>query len=79
MARQLQAPGGGQETGPNPTDRGKLGSKRHIGGDARGIPLVVLVSEAIRYDSMLFEQCIDAIPALKGLVGRMRPANPSCA
>src|SRR5260221_5115019 len=28
-------PPGGQETGPNPTDRGKLGSKRHIVVDAR--------------------------------------------
>ncbi|WP_420093389.1 transposase [Comamonas testosteroni] len=39
MAPRYQAPGG-QETGPNPMDRGKLGSKRHIVVDARGIPLV---------------------------------------
>ena len=30
----------------NPTDRGKLGSKRHILVDAGGIPLAVLLSAA---------------------------------
>ncbi len=63
---------GGQETGPNPTDRGKLGSKRHIVVDARGIPLVVLVSGANRHDSMMFEKCIDALPAVRGLRGKPR-------
>jgi hypothetical protein len=60
---------GGQQTGPNPTDSGKLGSKRHIVVHARGIPLVVLVCGANRHDSMLFEPCIDAIPAVRGLPG----------
>ena len=65
-------PPGGQETGPNPTDRGKLGSKRHIVVDARGIPLVILVSGANRHDSMMFEKCMDAIPVIAGLPGRAR-------
>ncbi len=65
-------PPGGQETGPNPTDRGKLGSKRHIVADARGIPLVVLVSGANRHDSMMFEKCTNALPAIKGLRGKPR-------
>ncbi|MHC3433541.1 IS5 family transposase [Delftia lacustris] len=65
-------PPGGQETGPNPTDRGKLGSKRHIVVDARGIPLVILVSGANRHDSKMFERCVDAIPAISGLGGRPR-------
>jgi hypothetical protein len=30
----------GPHTGPNPTDRGKLGSKRHLVTDRTGIPLV---------------------------------------
>ena len=71
MAPRYQAPGG-QETGHNPTDRGKLGSKRHIAVDARGIPLVVLVSGANRHDSKMFEKCVDAIPAIAGLAGRPR-------
>ena len=37
---------GGQETGKNPTDRGKQGTKRHLVVDAHGIPLAVLVSAA---------------------------------
>ena len=40
--------------------------------DARGIPLAVLVSGANRHDSMLFEPCVDAIPAIKGFRGRPR-------
>ena len=71
MAPRCQAPGG-QETGPNPTDRGKFGTKRHLVVDARGIPLLILVSGANRYDSMMFEKCIDAIPAIAGLPGRAR-------
>jgi len=65
-------PPGGQETGPNPTDRGKLGSKRHIVVDARGVPLAVAVSGANRHDSMVFDSLIDAIPAVPGLDGRPR-------
>lgn len=70
-------PSGGQETGPNPTDRGKLGSKRHIVADARGIPLVILVSGANGHDSKMFEKCVDAIPTIAGLPEspRKRPAK----
>ncbi len=31
-------------TGPNPTDRGKLGTKRHVLTDKKGIPLSMLLS-----------------------------------
>ncbi len=48
----VASPRGGQETGPNPTDRSKLGSKRHVLTDAWGVPLAVLVSGADRHDSM---------------------------
>ena len=33
---------------------------------------MVLVSGANRHDSMLFEKCLDALPAVKGLSGRPR-------
>jgi len=33
---------------------------------------VILVSAANRHDSMMFEQCVDAIPAIAGLQGRPR-------
>ncbi|QKM51912.1 hypothetical protein B7760_05990 (plasmid) [Burkholderia glumae] len=68
---------GGKETGPNPTDRGKLGSKRHIVVDARGIPLAVTITGANRHDSMALKSTLDAIPAVAGLTGqpRKRPTN----
>jgi transposase len=43
LARAL---GGGEDTGPNPTDRGKLGSKHHVMTDAQGLPLNVTVTAA---------------------------------
>ncbi len=71
MAPAFPAPGG-QETGPNPTDRGKLGSKRHIVVDARGIPLAVTVTGANRHDSMAFEPTLNAIPTVPGLSDQPR-------
>ncbi len=37
-------------TGSNPTDRGKLGTKRHILTDKKGIPLSVVISSASTHD-----------------------------
>jgi Transposase DDE domain len=61
-------------TGPNPVDRGKPGSKYHLLVDRRGIPLAVGLSAANLHDSMLLEQVVDAIPAVKGPRGR--PGRP---
>jgi hypothetical protein len=36
----------GTQTGPNPTDRGKRGSKRHLICDGHGIPLAVRLTGA---------------------------------
>ena len=33
----LKAPEGGEDTGPNPTDRSKSGSKHHVMTDAKGV------------------------------------------
>jgi transposase len=41
-----KAPEGGEDTGPNPTDRGKSGSKHHVLTDAHGIPLNARVTAA---------------------------------
>ena len=40
----VKAPLGGILTGPNPTDRGKLGTKRHVLADKKGIPLSVVIT-----------------------------------
>jgi transposase len=57
---------GGAATGPNPTDRGKPGSKRHIVVDARGTPLGVLIGPANQHDSQMLAPTLDAIPPLRG-------------
>lgn len=41
-----KAPQGGEDTGPNPTDRSKSGSKHHVLTDAHGIPLNATVTAA---------------------------------
>ena len=55
---------GGALTGPNPTDRGKRGTKYHLLVDATGLPLNVAVSAANRHDSMLVEPILDGMPAI---------------
>ncbi|UXN00465.1 IS5 family transposase [Xanthomonas hortorum pv. pelargonii] len=62
----------GAPTGPNPTDRGKLGSKRHLIVDRNGVPLAVCVTGANRHDSVVFEELIDALPPIGGKPGRPR-------
>ncbi len=57
-----KAPLGGERTGPNPTDRGKLGVKRSLLTDGRGIPLAVVVAPANRNDRKLVEATLDARP-----------------
>jgi transposase len=50
-ACSVRAVFGGLQTGPNPTDRSKLGSKRHLICDGRGIPLAIRLTGANRNDS----------------------------
>ncbi len=56
---------GGQETGKNPTDRGKQGTKRHLVVDAHSIPLAVLVSAANVHDSKMMLATVDAIEPIR--------------
>lgn len=49
-SKMAPAPLGGQKTGPNPTDRGKLGTKRHLLVDGRGVALSVHITGAHRHD-----------------------------
>ena len=61
--------------GPNPTDRGKAGSKQHVVVDRQGIPLAVTLTAANEHDSVQFEGLIAALPAVKQRFGyrRKRP------
>ena len=62
----VRAVGGGEETGPNPTDRGKLGSKHHVLTDANGIPLSDTLTGANRHDSTQLMPMLEAIPPVAG-------------
>jgi transposase len=74
LARQRLVPGqkGGELTGPNPTNRGKPGTKRHVIVDAGGVPLALLLSAANVHDSRLLEPLLDAVPPVRQCAGRPR-------
>ena len=62
-------------TGSNPTDRSKLGTKRHILTDKNGMPLSVVISSASTHDIKLVTDVMD-----NAIVKRSSPSakcNPS--
>src|SRR5580692_1011787 len=62
----VRALGGGEETGPNPTDRSKPGSKHHVVTDAQGVPLAVKVTGANVPDVNQLLPVVDQIPPVSG-------------
>ncbi len=59
-------PKGGERTGPNPTDKGKAGSKRHhVVSDQGGVLPAVILTAAIVHDSNVFEKLVDAAEQIK--------------
>lgn len=70
---RLSRPKRGPATGPNPTDRGKPGTKRHRVVDARGTPFGLTFTGANRHDSVMMAPTLDAIPPVRsGRRGRQR-------
>jgi transposase len=59
-------------TGPNPTDRGKSGSKIHVLADANGLPLVVGVTAANTHDSVMLQPLVMGIPQVRSRRGPSR-------
>jgi putative transposase len=57
-----KAPLGGEKTGKNPTDRGKLGTKRSLLVDEQGVPLAIVVSGANIPDGRLLDATLHAVP-----------------
>ncbi len=51
-SKHSPAPLGGDKTGRNPTDRGKLGAKMNLMVDGRGAPLSVVLTGANRHDKV---------------------------
>jgi transposase len=70
----VRAKRGGEATGPNPTDRGKRGSKYHLLVDDQGVPLAARISAANVHDSTLLEPVVDAVPPIWRPVGE--PGRP---
>jgi len=67
-----KAPEGGEETGPNPTDRGKSGSKHHVMTDAQGIPLSATTTAAnVNEVNQLLQVLLD-MPPVGGKPGPKR-------
>src|SRR5947207_5817796 len=64
--------GGGEETGRNPTDRGKKRSKHHAVVDRHSIPLAATVTAANTPDVNEVLEVVDQIPDVRGQRGRPR-------
>jgi transposase len=62
----------GGATGPSPVDRGRLGSKHHLIVDQGGIPLAFALTGGNRHDVTQLIPLVDAVPAVRGIVGRPR-------
>jgi transposase len=56
-----KAPGGGQVAGRSPVDRGKLGYKRSLLVEGKGIPLGRVLAPAARHDSPLLAPTLDKL------------------
>lgn len=56
-----KAPYGGEGTGPNPTDRAKLGWKWSVASERHGIPVGWVIDGANRHDVAMLEPTLDAI------------------
>ena len=73
-SKSCPAPLGGEQTGKNPTDRGKRGSKIHILVDQRGAPLAVVLTGANEHDKWSADDLIISI-----VVKRPRTKQHFCA
>jgi transposase len=75
MVRRRKRRSGGKKTGKNPTDRGKLGVKRSVLTDGRGIPLAVAIAGANVHDQRLAEATLAGIPLPRPGRSSRRPQN----
>ena len=50
----------GKKTGPNPTDRAKAGTKRHVLTDGGGVPIALVITAANTPDKAALAELLDA-------------------
>ena len=62
---KARALGGGDQTGPNPTDRGKPGTKHHVLTEGQGVPLVTHSTGANVPDVNELLPLVDDIPPVR--------------
>ena len=67
----VRAKRGGELTGPNPTDRGKAGTKYHVVVATDGIPLAVAPSAANVHDTRLFPHLLRLAQVVCAAIGRL--------
>ena len=70
----VRAKRGGEHTGPNPTNRGKAGSKYHFLVDRHGLLLAVQLTAANVHDTHLLEPLVDAVQPIRRPLGQ--PGRP---
>jgi transposase len=70
-----KAPLGGEETGKNPTDRGKIGTKRSVLTDGQGVPLGIAVAGANVHDKCLVRETLESIPIQRPEATTKHPQN----
>jgi transposase len=68
----VRAFGGGDDTGPSPVDRRKLGSKHTLVVDANGVPLVIRTAPANASDHTQILPAVAEFPEISGAPGRPR-------
>jgi transposase len=67
----VRAKRGGELTGPNPTDRGKAGTKYHVVASTDGLPLGVVPSAANVHDTRLFPHLLRLAQVVCAAIGRL--------
>ncbi len=67
----VRAKRGGELTGPNPTDRGKAGTKYHVVVSTDGLPLAALPSAANIHDTQLFPHLLRLAQVVCAAIGRL--------
>jgi transposase len=68
----IRAVGGGEDTGPNPTDRARPGTKHHVLVDGHGTPMAVAVTGANVPDVQQLLPLVVAVPPVRGKPGHPR-------
>src|SRR3954469_7527898 len=67
----VRAKRGGELTGPNPTDRGKAGTKYHVVASTDGLPLAAVPSAANVHDTRLFPHLLRLAQVVCAAIGRL--------